>query len=148
MTDFARMMPNMLRHAGEWEGIYRHIARDGTLLDTHHTWTGCEFPRDGEFAYIQSNRLRWDDGRTEERRFGGVYRDGLLHWDTERFVGTGWETREGTVLLRLDRKDAPGVHFIEMIHLSDDGQTRARTWQWFENGIPTRRTICDEWRVA
>ena len=141
MTDFAAAMPNMLRHEGAWEGVYRHLDRDGGLIDEHRMWTRCEFPHEGAFAYVQHNRLSWADGRTAERVFGGAYRDGLLHWDTDRFSGTGWETREGTVMLRLDRKDEPGVHFIEMIHLSTDGRTRARTWQWFENGSPTRRTL-------
>lgn len=117
------------------------------MLDRHRTWTRCEFPTAGDYAYIQSNRLRWDDGRTIERRSGGTFCDGLLHWDTERFVGTGWKTRAGVVMLRLDRKDEPGAHFVEMIILSDDGRTRARTWQWFEHGVPTRRTLCDERRV-
>ncbi len=148
MNDFATTMPNMLRHIGNWEGIYRHFDRDGQLIDQHRTWTRCEFPDDGEHAYIQHNRMVWDDGRVVERSFGGAYRDGLLHWDTDRFIGTGWETREGSVMLRLDRKDEPGVHFIEMIHLANDGKTRARTWQWFENGAPTRRTLCDEWRIG
>ena len=147
MKTFAEAMPNMLRHAGVWEGIYRHIERDGTLIDMHHMRTLCEFPADGPYAYIQSNWLRWDDGRTAERSFPGVYRDGLLYWDTDRFVGHGWETLEGVVMLRLDRKDEPGTHFVEMISLSTDGNTRARTWQWFQNGAPTRRTLCDEWRV-
>lgn len=148
MSSFAEAMPNMLRHAGEWDGIYRHFSREGALVDEHRTWTRCEFPAEGEFAYVQSNRLTWPDGRTLERSFGGVFRDGLLHWDTDRFTGYGWETHAGSVMLRLDRKDEPGVHFVEMIHLSDDGQTRARTWQWFEHGVPTRRTLCDEWRIA
>lgn len=148
MTSFAETMPNMLRHEGEWEGIYRHVARDGTLLDEHRMWTRCEFPAEGPFAYVQHNRTTWADGRSEERVFGGVYRDGMLHWDTERLFGTGWETREGSVMLRLDRKDLVAVHFIEMIHLSDDARTRARTWQWFEKGAPTHRTLCDEWRVG
>lgn len=147
MTTFAQVMPNMLRHAGRWEGIYRHIARDGSLIDEHLMRTFCEFPVEGEFAYVQHNWLEWDDGRRIERSFGGAFRDGLLHWDTDRFIGTGWETREGTVMLRLDRKDEPGIHFVEMIHLSEDGRTRARTWQWFEHGAPTRRTLCDEWRT-
>ncbi len=148
MSDFTTAMPNMLRHVGEWEGIYTHIDRDGTVIDTHRTWTRCEFPSDGDVAYIQSNRMTCDDGRVVERSVGGIYRDGLLHWDTDRFVGTGWETREGVVMLRLDRKDEPGVHFIETILLSDDGRTRARTWQWFHHGVPTRRTLCDEWRLS
>jgi hypothetical protein len=145
---FAEAMPNMLRHAGDWEGVYRHVARDFTLVDQHRMWTRCEFPADGPYAYIQSNRLTWADGRTEERRFPGVFRHGLLHWDTDRFSGTGWETHGGVVMLRLDRKDIPDAHFTEMIELSADGQSRARTWQWFEGGLPVRRTLCDEWRIV
>ncbi len=145
---FAEAMPEMLRHAGMWEGIYRHVARDFTLVDEHRMHTICEFPSDGTFAYIQSNRLEWADGRTEERSFGGVFRDGLLHWDTDRFSGIGWETHGGVVMLRLDRKDVANAHFTEMIELSVDGNSRSRTWQWFEDGLPTRRTLCDEWRVG
>lgn len=148
MNDFRTAMPSMLRHEGEWEGIYRHVARDGALIDQHRMWTCCDFPIDGPFAYVQHNRLSWDDGRSEERVFGGAFVDGRLVWDTDRFRGHGWETAEGVVLLRLDRKDEPGVHFIETILLASDGATRARCWQWFEDGRPTRRTLCDEWRIA
>jgi len=148
MTSFAEAMPNMVRHRGTWEGIYRHVERDGSLIDQHHMTTICLFPDEGEFAYVQDNSLRWDDGRTAHHRFGGVYRDGLLWWDTDRFSGYAWETREGVVMLRLDRRDDPGVHFIEMISLSKDGQSRARTWQWFRDGVPFRRTLCDERRIV
>ena len=141
-------MPNMLRHAGQWEGVYRHVSRDFVLVDEHRMSTTCEFPTDGPFAYIQSNRLEWADGRTEERSFGGIFSDGLLHWNTDRFSGTGWETHGGVVMLRLDRKDLADAYFTEMIELSADGNSRARTWQWFEDGLPTRRTLCDEWRVG
>lgn len=147
-ASFSETMPNMIRHAGTWEGIYRHVARDFSLVDEHRMHTICEFSDDGPFAYIQSNKLTWADGRTEERSFGGVFRDGLLHWDTDRFSGTGWETHRGIVMLRLDRKDIPDAHFTEMIELSADGNSRARTWQWFESGNPVRRTLCDEWRVG
>lgn len=148
MRAFADAMPAMLRHAGEWEGIYRHVDRDFRLIDEHRMWTGCEFPATGEFAYIQHNKLSWPDGRTAEHRFGGTWDGELLHWNTDRFTGFGWETLDGIVTLRLDRKDDPGVHFVEMINLSTDGNTRSRTWQWFKDGVPFRRTLCDEWRVA
>ena len=140
-------MPALVAHEGEWEGIYRHVGHDFTLIDQHHMHTRCEFPADRPDAYLQHNRLWWDDGRTVERSFGGVYRDGLIHWDTDHFSGYGWQTHEGVVMLRLDRKDEPGVHFIEMITLAGDGRTRARVWQWFRDGTPFRRTLCDEWRV-
>ena len=53
----------------------------------------------------------------------------------------------GNTSLRLERKDEPGVRFTEMIELSDDGRSRARTWQWFRDGVPFKRTLCDEWRI-
>jgi hypothetical protein len=145
--DFAAAMPNMIAHDGEWEGIYRHVDRDGTLLDEHKMWTWCEFPDDGPYAYIQHNKLIWDDGRTAGYGFGGIYRDGQLHWNTDRFSGYGWETHEGVVMLRLDRLDVPGSYYVEMINMAPDGQTRARTWQWFKDGRPWKRTLCDEWRI-
>jgi hypothetical protein len=148
MIGFAEAMPNLVRHEGLWQGVYRHVDRDFTLVDQHSMTTRCEFPAAGEFAYIQHNHLRWEDGRELRRSFGGAFRDGLLWWDNDRFSGYGWETREGVLMLKLDRKDEPGVNFIEMITLSGDGQTRARTWQWFRDGAPFRRTLCDEWRVS
>lgn len=147
MTGFREAMPMMLRHEGVWEGEYRHIDRDGSLADFHFMTTRCAFPAEGPHVYIQHNTLRWPDGRTVERSFPGSFEDGRLRWDTDRFSGFGWETEAGIVMLRLDRKDEPGVRFTEMIELSDDGQTRARTWQWFRDGVPFRRTLCDEWRT-
>jgi hypothetical protein len=148
MIPIAEAMPALFAHAGTWEGVYRHVDRDFTLVDQHRMTTVCQFPADGPYAYVQHNHLRWDDGREVKRVFGGVYRDGRLWWDTDRFSGHGWETREGVLMLKLDRKDEPGVHFIEMITLSGDGAARARTWQWFRDGIPFRLTLCDEWRVS
>lgn len=147
MVSVREAMPALFAHEGEWDGFYTHLARDGAVIDRHRTWTRCEFPEHGPHAYIQHNRLTWDDGRTVERSFGGVYRDGLIRWDTERFHGYGWQTREGVLMLRLDRKDEAHVHFVESIQIAADGRTRARTWQWFEHGAPTRRTLCDEWRA-
>lgn len=145
--DFAMAMPNILSHEGKWEGVYRHVDSDGALLDQHQMWTWCEFPDDGPYAYIQHNKLRWDDGRSADYEFGGVYRDGRLYWDTDRFHGYGWETEEGVVMLRLERLDVPCSHYVEMINMALDGRTRARTWQWFKDGRPWKRTLCDEWRI-
>lgn len=140
-------MPNMARHEGKWEGIYRHIDRQGELIDEHHMSTWCEFPDAGEFAYVQHNRLRWNDGREAEYAFGGIFRDGRLYWNTDRFVGHAWETEEGILMLKLDRLDVPDAYYVEMITIASDNQTRARTWQWFKDGMPWKRTLCDEWRV-
>ena len=137
MVSFAQAMPMMLRHAGIWDGVYRHVSFDFVLLDEHRMRT----------VYIQHNRLEWADGRVEERDFPGVFDGTQLRWDTDRFHGYGWETH-GVVMLHLDRKDVVDAHFTEMIELSADGQRRARTWQWFEKGRPTRRTLCDEMRIG
>lgn len=147
MNPLRQHMPAMVAHEGEWDGVYRHLAADGALIDEHRTWTRCEFPDEGDAHYIQHNRLSWADGRTTEYRFPGAYRDGLLRWDTGRFHGYGWES-EGVVMLRLERRDVPGAYYVEMINLAPDSQTRARTWQWFQGGKPWKRTLCDEWRIA
>lgn len=148
MNPLRTRMPSIVAHEGEWDGTYRHVAVDGSLLDEHHTWTRCEFPDDGEDHYVQYNRLSWADGRTAEYRFGGRWRDDRLHWDTDRFHGHGWETEDGVLMLRLERRDVPGAYYVEMITLAPDGQNRARTWQWFRNGKPWKRTLCDEWRIG
>lgn len=148
MNPLRAAMPAMLRHEGFWDGWYRHFDAGGALIDEHRTWTHCEFPDTGAFAYIQHNKLSWADGRSAEYRFGGAFRDGLLHWDTERFSGYGWQTHEDVLMLRLERRDAPDAFYIEMITIAPDGQSRARTWQWFQGGKPWKRTLCDEWRIV
>lgn len=144
----AKAMPALFAHEGLWDGTYRHLDADGQLIDQHRMRTRCEFPAAGAFAYIQHNHLIWPDGRENRLSFGGVFRDGRLWWDTDRFHGHGWETLDNVLMLTLHRKDEPGVRFTEMIQISDDGETRARTWQWFRDGTPFRRTLCDERRVS
>lgn len=147
MNPLRTAMPAMLRHEGWWDGHYRHFDADGALIDAHRTRTHCEFPDDGPFAYVQHNWLSWDDGRTAEYHFGGRFDDGMLRWDTERFHGYGWQTHEDVLMLRLERRDVPGAYYIEMITIAADGQSRARTWQWYRDGAPWKRTLCDEWRT-
>ncbi len=146
-AQLAKHMPNMLAHEGYWDGIYRHCDADGTPIDEHRTLTWCEFPDEGEFAYIQHNTLIWDNSEKASYEFGGVYRDGKIHWDTDRFAGYGWDS-DGLLLLRLERKDAPNESYTEMIEIGADGQNRARTWQWFRDGTPCKRTLCDEHRIT
>lgn len=144
----AKAMPALFAHEGLWDGVYRHLDAGGQLIDQHRMRTRCEFPATGEVAYIQHNHLIWPDGRENRLSFGGVFRDGRLWWDTDRFHGHGWETFDNVLMLTLHRKDEPGVRFTEMIQISDDGESRARTWQWFRDGTPFKRTLCDEKRVS
>ncbi len=144
----ARAMPSLFAHEGSWEGSYRHVSRDFELLDQHRMVTRCEFPDDGPFAYVQHNRILRPGEPDTERSFGGSLQGGRIWWDTDRFSGWGWEAGGGVFMLQLQRKDEPGVRFTEMIEISADGRTRSRTWQWFADGTPMRRTLCDEWKVG
>lgn len=141
-------MPAMLTHEGWWDGWYRHLDTDGTLLDAHRVRTRCEFPEEGPWHYVQHNWLTWDDGREAHYEFGGRLEGERLVWDTERFRGYGWQTHDDTLMLRLDRLDVPGAYYLEMISIAPDGRSRARTWQWFRDGAPWKRTLCDERRIA
>jgi len=144
----AKAMPALFAHEGLWDGTYRHLDHDAQLIDQHRMRTRCEFPANGAYAYVQHNHLIWPDGRETRLTFGGTLADGGLLWDTDRFYGHGWETRDNVLMLTLHRKDEPGVRFTEMIQISDDGESRARTWQWFRDGNPFRRTLCDERRIS
>ncbi|WP_299322188.1 hypothetical protein [Parasphingopyxis sp.] len=142
------LMPAMVRHEGVWEGTYRHIDADGTLLDRHAARIVCEFPGSGEAAYIQHNLFRWDDGREHRARLPGVYRDDKLWWDMPTFHGYAWETEDDVLMLNLTRRDEPGAHFVEIIILGDGGDRRSRTWHWFKDGALYKRTLCEEQRVS
>lgn len=146
-AELKRAMPAMFDHEGWWDGWYRDFDIDGTLLDERRVKTRCEFPDEGEWHYIQHNWLSWPDGRTATYEFGGRLEGDRLRWDTDRFTGFGWQAREDCLMLRLDRLDEPGSHYVEMINLVPGSGRRARTWQWFRGDDPWKRTLCDEWRI-
>lgn len=146
--ELARAMPSLLRHRGVWEGRYRHLDADSLLLDSHGARIVCEFPDTGPHAYIQHNLFTWDDGRKYRATLPGVLQGDRLFWDTPTFSGYSWETRDGILLLNLDRKDEPGANFFEMITIGSTGEYRARTWQWFKDGRLYKRTLCDERLVS
>ncbi|WFL76357.1 hypothetical protein P7228_10140 [Altererythrobacter arenosus] len=140
-------MPAMLLHEGWWDGWYRDVDCDGSLLDERRVRTHCEFPDTGEWHYLQHNWLSWADGREAVYEFGGRLEENRLIWGTDRFRGYGWQTLEETLMLKLDRLDVPGAYYIETINIAPDGKSRARTWQWFKDGVPWKRTLCDEARI-
>lgn len=142
-----KAMPAMLLHHGWWDGWYRHFDADGTPIDVHKVKTFCEFPYAGEWHYVQHNWLHWENGTSAVYEFGGKLEGEHLVWDTDRFSGYCWQTAEDTLMLKLDRADEPGAYYVEMINIAPDHQSRARTWQWFKDGKPWKRTLCDEWRI-
>ena len=141
------IMPGMLKHAGTWEGTYRHVDLENNIVDVHKSRVECIFPSEGDHAYIQKNLFQWDDGREYRATLNGILRDNKLWWDNENFDGCSWETEFGLILLNLNRKDDPGANFYEIICMGDSGVDRARTWHWFKDGKLFKRTLCDEVRV-
>lgn len=140
-------MPAMFAHEGEWDGTYRVIGVDGALIDEYRVRTRCELPDDGPYAYIQHNRMEWADGRSADYCFGGALVGDQLVWNTDRFYGHGWQSGE-LILLRLDRRDVADSHYVEMIDIAPDGKSRMRSWHWYQDGQPWKRTLCDERRIG
>ncbi len=147
-AELKKRMPALLLHEGTWEGVYRFVNLDGKVIDQYKSRITCQFPDSGPWVYVQQNHYEWPDGRVFDTDFGGELRGNRIWWDTDRFSGYGWVTFDDIVMLTLDRKDNPGESFTEMIVLAPDQNYRARTWQWFRNGKPFQRTLCDEHRVA
>ncbi|WP_255454673.1 hypothetical protein [Parasphingopyxis sp. CP4] len=144
----ADSMPAMVKHAGVWEGTYRHVDTNGTEIDYHDARIVCEFPSSGDIAYVQHNLFRWADGQEQRAMLPGVYRDGKLWWDMPTFHGYAWETEDEILMLNLTRRDEPGANFVEIIVMGDIGDRRSRTWHWFKNGALYKRTLCEESRVS
>ena len=46
--------------------------------------------------------------------------------------------------LNWTRKGEPDLYLYEMIQLSADNKSRARTWQWFKGDVCFQRTLIDE----
>ncbi len=137
-------MPYLARNEGVWEGWYRHYDAAGDKIDEHKSRLICRIRQDD---YHQTNLYRWADGRREDRDFPAEV-------DGERLVFSsmidGWaaavdlDEHSRTMMLHWTRKNEAGLYLYEMIQLSDDGQSRARVWQWFRDGRLAQRTLIDE----
>ncbi|MEU8324527.1 hypothetical protein AB0C33_39740 [Nonomuraea sp. NPDC048881] len=141
-------MPLLARHEGEWAGEYVHVDKDGAVIDRHHVEMTCAIVDDT--GYHQTNRYRWDDGRTEVHEFPGTYLGGgRCAFDTDRLTGQFWELDDSTIYLTWRFKaEGDDLRLFELIVLSPDGGSRSRTWQWIRNGECVRRTLIDEHRTA
>jgi hypothetical protein len=152
LTDIKRTMLLLARNEGVWDGWYRHFDGLGTKVDEHRSRLVCRFPDEGPYPYHQTNHYTWEDGRTEERDFPAVYRDGRVWFDNELI--TGWAAEvdldefNRSVMLYWQRKGEPDLYLYEMIQLSDDGRSRCRVWQWIKDGKIHMRTLIDEEKVS
>ena len=137
----------MLLHEGVWTGTYRYVDLDGVTTEFHQSRVECVFPETGPYVYVQKNQFKWDDGRERAVEFGGILQGDRIYWDTDAFEGYGWTTKEGVVMLTLNRKDVPDTYFTEAIILGSNNISRARTWHWFKDGELYQRTLCNEHRA-
>jgi hypothetical protein len=147
VTDLREEMPVLVRHEGDWVGTYTVVDLNGNILDRHESHLTCEFPIEGAFPYYQTNRYTWADGKKEEHKFPGIYRDKALWFDTERMDGKAWEVDDATIMLRFSYKGVPSMSLYEMIQISPCNNYRARTWHWFKDNKIEKRTLIQEERM-
>ena len=146
---FRAAMPILARHEGVWEGYYRYYDAAGNKVDEHKSRLLCRIKKDRE--YHQTNIYRWADGKKETRDFPADVADNRLIFSTEI---NGWAAAVAldefsrTMMLHWTRINEPDLYLYEMIQISDDGQSRARVWQWFKSGRLFQRTLIDEVRVS
>ncbi len=146
MSNIKDEMPVLVRHEGDWIGTYTTVDNNGKILDQNESHITCEFPEGKEYPYFQTNRYKWADGKQEEYRFPGIYRDQALWFDTERIEGKEWEADDSLVILYFSYKGIANAYIYEMIHLSPCNNHRARTWHWFKDNQIYQRTLIKEER--
>lgn len=150
-NELKKSMPLLARHEGVWEGWYRYYNSDSEKTDEHRSRLMCRFPEEGH-PYHQTNYYAWASGKTETRDFPATVRNGMLWWDND-FI-KGWacdvllDEKSRTTMLHWVRTGEPDLYLYEMIQLSDDGNSRARVWQWFKGDRLFQRTLVDEKRVS
>ncbi len=145
-------MPLLARHEGVWDGVYTYYNAAGEKVDEHKSRLFCRFPDDGPYPYHQTNHYTWPDGRTEVRDFPAEYRDKRVWWDNDLIKGWAAEVpldfENRTVMLYWQRQGDPSLYLYEMIQISDDGNSRCRTWHWIRSGQLETRTAIQETRVS
>ena len=151
---FKQQFPLLARHEGVWDGFYRYYDADGNKTDEHRSRLLCRFPDSGEYGYHQTNYYSWADGRTDLRDFpaNADATGEKIVFDSELI--DGWaadvklDTAARTTMLYWERRNEPGIYLYEMIQISDDGQSRSRTWHWYRAGVLFQRTLVDEKKVS
>ena len=142
-------LPYLARNEGVWEGYYRYYDAAGNKIDEHKSRLVCRIKNDRD--YHQTNLYRWAGGRKENRDFPAKIDGSRLVFTSEI---TGWaeavdfDEHKRTMMLHWTRNNEPDLYLYEMIQISDDGNARARVWQWFKSDRLMQRTLIDEVRVS
>lgn len=146
---FRDEMKLLARHEGVWDGVYSYFNDKDELIDQHKSRLFCRIMGDdAPYPYHQTNHYTWDDGRTDVRDFPATYRDGRVWWDNDLIKGwaapVSLDEYERTMMLYWQRTGDPSLYLYEMIQISDDGQSRCRTWHWIRDGRLETRTAIQE----
>ena len=143
-------LPVVARNEGVWDGMFRRVDPAGRVTAEFKARIIKRFLPD-EFwpeIYHQTNMYELPDGKRQVIDTKGEYRDGKIHFASERV--TGWQLDDPadpfkrTVFLYMVYNSDPDQYVYEMINLSDDGKYRTRMTQFLKGGRTTRRTLIDE----
>ncbi|MEP3226229.1 MAG: DUF3598 domain-containing protein [Parasphingorhabdus sp.] len=141
-------MPLLARHEGVWDGTYTYFNAQDEKIDQHKSRLLCRIPESGDIPYHQTNHYLWEDGKTDIREFPAAYHDKRIWWDNELIKGWAAEVPldeyNRTMMLYWQRQGDPSLYLYEQIQISDDGQSRCRTWHWIRNGQLETRTAIQE----
>jgi len=132
-------------HTGVWEGNYKRIAADGSIMFEHSSRLTLKL--DGNKWY-QTNYYTFENGREEFHNFGeAIFNEkGVMTFDNPRIYGEAWEG-DRNVMLTWTYKDQPGSQLYEMITLIEEGH-RMRVWQFSQNGEFQGLMMIEERKVA
>lgn len=144
----AERLPLLAKHAGVWTGTYTFVTPKLEVLDRYDFRIDVSFPQDGlgRRTYRQESDYFWPDGRTQSLVFEGVLEGEEIVFDNGRIAGRMRALDDRTLYLTFGFTAQPGVEVCEMLQLSADGLSRARTWHWFRDERLFQITLVDERR--
>jgi hypothetical protein len=147
-VDLHGELPAVARHEGVWEGRFVEVTPDLTVEDEFETRVEIDLATD-DHDYYQTNHYRWPDGTESTHELPGTYEDGQIVFDTGYVRGSAWEAAhdDRSVVLTWTRADEPTTYH-EIITIATDGDSRARTWHWFDDDGFRKRTLVEEERVV
>ena len=147
-------LPVLARHEGVWDGVFRRMDPAGRVKSEFNARIIKRFLPDEHWPkiYHQTNMYDFPDGKSQVIDTKGEYRDGKIHFSSERV--DGWQLDDlsdpfnRTVFLYMVYKSDPNQYVYEIINISDDGKYRTRMTQFLKAGRTTSRTLIDEELVS
>lgn len=141
--------PEIYKWKGTWEGTFRYVDPSLQLKEQRRSRISYDFPENGPHDMVQHVEWWFDDGRHVE-----LHNHGKLVGDRFRFslptaLGEAWQVDHNIVLMYVKREDlGKDIEYQELITLSADNNSRARTIHWYQAGEMYQITFIDERRIA